>query len=104
MPTRSEVAPLLVALGATDADADADWRAILDHKWYLSERLGRDVGLRVALVDYFENIRPSPVPRRGASARRARSLAASLAEPVLGLEQVLTEFVDAVRGPRSLAL
>ena len=29
---------------------------IKDHKWYLSERLGRDVGTYVAAVDYFENI------------------------------------------------
>ncbi len=34
------------------------WPRLLEHKWYLSERLGRDVGLRVAAVDYFENIRP----------------------------------------------
>jgi hypothetical protein len=30
---------------------------VLEHKWYLGERLGRDVGLRVAAVDYFENVR-----------------------------------------------
>ncbi len=37
------------------------WPRLLEHKWYLSERLGRDVGLRVAAVDYFENIeRPLP--------------------------------------------
>ena len=38
-----------------------------EHKWYLSERLGRDVGWRVAAVDYFENIhtpRPAPRPTR----------------------------------------
>lgn len=36
---------------------------IREHKWYLSERLGRDVGWRVAAVDYFENIQlPRPVP------------------------------------------
>ena len=29
---------------------------IPDHKWYLSERLGRDVGTRVAAVDFLENI------------------------------------------------
>ena len=29
---------------------------IKDHKWYVSERLGRDVGLKVAAVDYLENI------------------------------------------------
>jgi hypothetical protein len=29
-----------------------------EHKWYVSERLGRDVGWRVAAADYFENIQP----------------------------------------------
>ncbi|HEX8737210.1 MAG TPA: DUF4032 domain-containing protein [Pyrinomonadaceae bacterium] len=29
---------------------------IEDHKWYVSERLGRDVGLKVAAIDYLENI------------------------------------------------
>jgi hypothetical protein len=29
---------------------------IEEHKWYISERLGRDVGMRVAAVDYMENI------------------------------------------------
>ncbi|MCA1614246.1 MAG: DUF4032 domain-containing protein [Acidobacteria bacterium] len=33
------------------------WPHILEHKWYVSERMGRDVGLRVAAVDYFENVR-----------------------------------------------
>ena len=31
------------------------WQRIPDHKWYLSERLGRDVGMRVAAVDFIEN-------------------------------------------------
>jgi hypothetical protein len=42
------------------------WPQVLEHKWYLGERLGRDVGLRVAAVDYFENINP---PRGRASLR-----------------------------------
>lgn len=33
------------------------WPRILEHKWLLSERLGRDVGLRVAAVDSLENVR-----------------------------------------------
>jgi uncharacterized protein DUF4032 len=37
-------------------EASAVWPSVLEHKWYLGERLGRDVGLRVAAVDYFENI------------------------------------------------
>jgi hypothetical protein len=31
------------------------WDKIVDHKWYVSERLKRDVGFRVAAVDYTEN-------------------------------------------------
>jgi len=31
------------------------WLKILQHKWLLSEKLGRDVGLRVACVDFIEN-------------------------------------------------
>jgi transitional endoplasmic reticulum ATPase len=31
------------------------WVNILQHKWLLSEKLGRDVGIKVACVDYVEN-------------------------------------------------
>ena len=40
---------------------------IENHKWYISERLGRDVGLRVAAIDYFENIYEPPHQVRPAS-------------------------------------
>lgn len=36
---------------------------VRDHKWYLSEYLGRDVGWHVATVDYFENITPRPATK-----------------------------------------
>jgi uncharacterized protein DUF4032 len=39
------------------AEARAEWPRMLEHKWFMSERLGRDVGLRVAALDYFENVR-----------------------------------------------
>jgi hypothetical protein len=39
-------------------EASAVWPRVLEHKWYLGERLGRDVGLRVAVTDFFENIQP----------------------------------------------
>ena len=39
------------------AEALAEWPRVLEHKWFMSERLGRDVGLRVAALDYFENVR-----------------------------------------------
>lgn len=34
------------------------WSKILQHKWVLSEKLGRDVGLKVASVDFIENVEP----------------------------------------------
>jgi hypothetical protein len=52
----------LAGVELSAAEARAAWPSVLEHKWYLGERLGRDVGLRVAAVDYFENI--SPAPRR----------------------------------------
>jgi transitional endoplasmic reticulum ATPase len=32
------------------------WPKILQHKWLLSEKLARDVGLRVACIDFLENM------------------------------------------------
>ena len=43
-------------------EAEDIFPRVLEHKWFLSERLGRDVGLRVAAVDYFENIEPPRLP------------------------------------------
>lgn len=42
----------------SETEAQKAWPRVLEHKWFLSERLGRDVGLRVAAVDYFENVQP----------------------------------------------
>ncbi len=40
-----------------DPDIAAElWPKILKHKWLLSEKLGRDVGLRTACVDFLENM------------------------------------------------
>ncbi len=44
-----------------DLDVCADlWPKILRHKWLLSEKLGRDVGLRTACIDFLENIEKAP--------------------------------------------
>jgi len=32
------------------------WPKVLQHKWLLSEKLGRDVGLRTACIDFLENM------------------------------------------------
>ncbi len=46
----------LAGARVSDAEARVVWPRILEHKWFVSERLGRDVGLRVAALDYFENV------------------------------------------------
>ena len=53
--------------------ASAHWREIIEHKWLLSERLGRDVGLTVAGLDYLENIARVPGPMVSEAATRLRS-------------------------------
>lgn len=40
-----------------DPERAADmWSKILQHKWLMSEKLGRDVGIRVACIDFIENM------------------------------------------------
>ncbi len=53
----------ITGLKLTETEARTAWPRVLEHKWFLSERLGRDVGLRVAAVDYFENVQP-PRPKK----------------------------------------
>ncbi len=45
----------LVGANYTKEEAKYIWGRVIDHKWYIGERLKRDVGLRVAAVDYVEN-------------------------------------------------
>ncbi|MFL6281902.1 MAG: DUF4032 domain-containing protein [Pyrinomonadaceae bacterium] len=47
----------LAGVRLAPAEAQAEWPRVLEHKWFVSERLGRDIGLRVAAIDYFENVR-----------------------------------------------
>ncbi len=54
----------LTGIKVAEPHAREVWSSILEHKWYLGERLNRDVGLRAAAVDYLENINPPPVVRR----------------------------------------
>ena len=53
----------LTGVRVAERNARAVWSSILEHKWYLGERLNRDVGLRTAAVDYLENIASPPTPQ-----------------------------------------
>ena len=46
----------LAGVHLSNREAQSAWHRVLEHKWYISERLGRDVGFRVAAIDYFDNI------------------------------------------------
>jgi two-component system cell cycle response regulator len=47
---------LLTHLDFTEAQATRHWARAVDHREQLREALGRDPGLRVALLDYFVNV------------------------------------------------
>lgn len=91
---------VLTGLELSKDEAGFFWPRILDHKWYMSERLGRDVGLRVAAVDYFENVWSENLwtPRRS-----KRSLFKLIfGEQVIG-ETSVAAFEGALQGTRTLA-
>jgi hypothetical protein len=64
----------LAGVTLSAAAARAEWPRVLEHKWYVSERLGRDIGPRAAAVDYFENVRLPRNTRTGQKAHAARGL------------------------------
>lgn len=55
-PVYSSLLYLLAHLSFTEAEARRHWRSIAAHRASLRMVLGRDVGLRVAILDYFVNI------------------------------------------------
>jgi hypothetical protein len=36
-------------------EAEKIWLKVIDHKWFISEQLNRDIGLKVAAIDYVQN-------------------------------------------------
>ena len=80
-PQRAEVQRMLYALTGVNLSAEEAWAVlprIENHKWYVSERLGRDVGLRVAAVDFLENIYEARRVRARRVARWIKQLAGEL--------------------------
>lgn len=47
----------LIQIRLPEEEAERDWREILKHKYLLSEKLGRNVGIHVATLDYYTNIK-----------------------------------------------
>jgi transitional endoplasmic reticulum ATPase len=58
-PSPEECASTIFEISGTKFDPDIAtdlWPKILKHKWLMSEKLGRDVGLRTACIDFLENV------------------------------------------------
>lgn len=58
IPTPEDCVSLIYEYSGQKVEPDAAgdlWLKILQHKWFLSEKLGRDVGIKVACVDFIEN-------------------------------------------------
>lgn len=58
-PAPDECASKIFELCGAKFDMDVAvelWPRIMQHKWLMSEKLGRDVGLRTACTDYIENM------------------------------------------------
>ena len=72
----------LAGVKLSAGEARAVWPRVLDHKWYVSERLGRDVGLKVAAVDYFENVEPI---RKARSSRAGLPPRLPFMQPLMGM-------------------
>jgi diguanylate cyclase (GGDEF)-like protein len=50
---------LLTSLDMEESEARVHYFNMLENKYYLSEKMGRDIGIRVAALDYFQNIMKS---------------------------------------------
>ena len=58
-PSPEECANTIFEISGTKFDPEIAtdiWAKILQHKWLMSEKLGRDVGLRTACIDFLENM------------------------------------------------
>jgi len=58
-PSPEECASTIFEISGTKCDPEIAtdiWAKILQHKWLMSEKLGRDVGLRTACIDFLENM------------------------------------------------
>ncbi len=47
----------LVHIRLPEEEAKRDWNSILNHKYTMSEALGRNVGVHVATLDYYTNVK-----------------------------------------------
>ncbi|CAN5777343.1 hypothetical protein BH20ACI4_BH20ACI4_04520 [soil metagenome] len=80
----------LVGQDFTKEEAAFVWEKVGDHKWFIGERLKRDVGLKVAAIDYIENFYDAGIFRKPKN--KPKSFFDRIFKPVSGLTR--TYFVS----------
>jgi diguanylate cyclase (GGDEF)-like protein len=76
---------ILTQLAFDETEAASHWDGILEHRHGLSLALGRDAGLRVAVLDYFVNVNRRLMQPNLIDVAMRRSSLATGADPVTGL-------------------
>jgi diguanylate cyclase (GGDEF)-like protein len=76
---------ILTQLAFEESEARAHWDAILVHRHALSLALGRDAGLRVAVLDYFMNVNRRLVQPTLIDVEMEAALLAGGGDPLTGL-------------------
>lgn len=75
----------LVGQDFTKEEAAFVWEKVNDHKWYIGERLKRDVGLKVAAIDYIENFYDAGIFHKK---NKPKSFFDRIFKPVSGLTRI----------------
>ena len=82
--TPEECASLVLDCSGRKVDpqeAEDLWQKILQHKWVLSEKLGRNVGTKIACLDFIENIEPrDPKTHDSEQAKFLKKLGATMVD------------------------
>ncbi|MEO6589622.1 MAG: DUF4032 domain-containing protein [Pyrinomonadaceae bacterium] len=76
----------LVDQDFTKEEAAFVWGKVNDHKWYIGERLKRDVGLKVAAIDYVENFYDAGIFRN--TKNKPKSFFDRIFKPVSALTRI----------------
>lgn len=79
----SDIIFALVQIRLPEPEAKRDWNEILRHKYTMSKTLGRNVGIHVATLDYYTNIKQSRFRPKILDARDyANTASAAITDPL----------------------
>jgi diguanylate cyclase (GGDEF)-like protein len=79
----SDIIFTLIGIRLPEAEAKRDWQEVLDHKYLVSKQLGRNIGIHVATLDYYSNIKKARMHPKILDAREyADTASAAITDPL----------------------